>query len=108
MPCNKPTKLRTVFEASPLLSLTCSRFSIWRGTISRASGIILTADGYIATNYHAVQGADAVEIRFFRVGCASPRGEKKSSSSGGEHRMRNLGLEGNADRDPQNLHVPTR
>jgi S1-C subfamily serine protease len=32
---------------------------------ARASGIILTADGYIATNYHAVRGADAVEIRFF-------------------------------------------
>ena len=32
----------------------------------RASGIILTTDGYIATNYHALQGADAVEIRFFR------------------------------------------
>jgi S1-C subfamily serine protease len=31
----------------------------------RASGIILTADGYIATNYHALQGGDAVEIRFF-------------------------------------------
>jgi len=32
---------------------------------SRASGVILSADGYIATNYHALQGADAVEIRFF-------------------------------------------
>jgi S1-C subfamily serine protease len=32
---------------------------------SSASGIILTADGYIATNYHALQGADAVEIRYF-------------------------------------------
>lgn len=32
---------------------------------ARASGIILTADGYIATNYHALQGGDAVEIRFF-------------------------------------------
>ena len=32
---------------------------------AHASGIILTADGYIATNYHALQGADAVEIRFF-------------------------------------------
>ena len=32
---------------------------------TRASGIILTADGYIATNYHALQGGDAVEIRFF-------------------------------------------
>jgi serine protease Do len=32
---------------------------------ARASGIILTADGYIATNYHALQGADTVEIRFF-------------------------------------------
>ncbi len=32
---------------------------------ARASGVILTADGYIATNYHALQGADAVEIRFF-------------------------------------------
>ena len=30
-----------------------------------ASGVILTADGYIATNYHALQGADALEIRFF-------------------------------------------
>jgi hypothetical protein len=30
-----------------------------------ASGVILGADGYIATNYHALQGADAVEIRFF-------------------------------------------
>ncbi len=30
-----------------------------------ASGVILTADGYIATNYHALQGADAIEIRFF-------------------------------------------
>lgn len=30
-----------------------------------ASGVILTADGYVATNYHALQGADAVEIRFF-------------------------------------------
>src|SRR5271157_2137647 len=32
---------------------------------SRASGVILSADGYIATNYHALQGADSVEIRFF-------------------------------------------
>jgi S1-C subfamily serine protease len=32
---------------------------------ARASGIILTADGYIGTNYHALQGADRVEIRFF-------------------------------------------
>jgi hypothetical protein len=32
---------------------------------SSASGVILSADGYIATNYHALQGADAVEIRFF-------------------------------------------
>ena len=32
---------------------------------SRASGVILSADGYIGTNYHALQGADAVEIRFF-------------------------------------------
>ena len=32
---------------------------------ARASGVILTADGYIATNYHALVGADAVEIRFF-------------------------------------------
>ncbi len=32
---------------------------------ARASGVILTADGYVATNYHALQGADAVEIRFF-------------------------------------------
>ena len=31
-----------------------------------ASGIILTADGYIVTNYHVLQGGDAVEIRFFR------------------------------------------
>ena len=33
--------------------------------LARASGLILTADGYIATNYHALEGADAVEIRFF-------------------------------------------
>ena len=32
---------------------------------SRSSGVILSADGYIATNYHALQGADAVEVRFF-------------------------------------------
>jgi hypothetical protein len=32
---------------------------------ARASGIILTADGYVATNFHAVQGADSVEIRYF-------------------------------------------
>lgn len=32
---------------------------------ARASGVILAADGYIATNYHALEGADAVEIRFF-------------------------------------------
>src|ERR1039458_2774755 len=32
---------------------------------SLASGVILVADGYIATNYHALEGADAVEIRFF-------------------------------------------
>ena len=32
---------------------------------ARASGIILTPDGYIATNFHAVQGADSVEIRYF-------------------------------------------
>jgi len=32
---------------------------------ARASGVILTSDGYIATNYHALKGADAVEIRFF-------------------------------------------
>src|SRR5208337_3084610 len=30
-----------------------------------ASGVILSADGYIGTNSHALQGADAVEIRFF-------------------------------------------
>ena len=30
-----------------------------------ASGILLSADGYIGTNYHVVQGADSVEIRFF-------------------------------------------
>lgn len=34
--------------------------------LAGASGIILTADGYIATNYHALQGADSVEIRYFR------------------------------------------
>ena len=32
---------------------------------SSSSGIILTADGYIATNYHALQGADTVEVRYF-------------------------------------------
>lgn len=32
---------------------------------ARASGVVLTADGFIATNYHALAGADAVEIRFF-------------------------------------------
>jgi hypothetical protein len=32
---------------------------------ARASGIILTPDGYIATNYHALQGGDEVEVRFF-------------------------------------------
>ena len=32
---------------------------------ARASGIVLTDDGYIATNYHALRGADSVEIRFF-------------------------------------------
>jgi hypothetical protein len=32
---------------------------------SLASGVILAADGYIAANYHALEGADAVEIRFF-------------------------------------------
>jgi hypothetical protein len=32
---------------------------------SLASGVILAADGYIATNYHALEGADAIEIRFF-------------------------------------------
>src|SRR5262245_54889733 len=32
---------------------------------ARASGIILSSDGYIATNYHALQGADSIEIRFF-------------------------------------------
>lgn len=32
---------------------------------ARASGVILTADGYIATNYHALAGADEAEIRFF-------------------------------------------
>ena len=30
-----------------------------------ASGVILTADGYVATNLHALRGADQVEIRFF-------------------------------------------
>lgn len=34
--------------------------------LAGASGIILTADGYIATNCHALQGADSVEIRYFR------------------------------------------
>jgi hypothetical protein len=32
---------------------------------SRASGIILAPDGYIATNCHALQGGDEVEVRFF-------------------------------------------
>ena len=32
---------------------------------SSASGIILATEGYIATNYHALQGADAVEVRYF-------------------------------------------
>jgi S1-C subfamily serine protease len=32
---------------------------------ARGSGIILSADGYIGTNYHVLQGADAVEVRFF-------------------------------------------
>jgi S1-C subfamily serine protease len=32
---------------------------------ARASGIILTSDGYVATNYHALFGADSVEIRYF-------------------------------------------
>jgi Trypsin-like peptidase domain len=37
-----------------------------KGTLhARASGIILTPDGYIATNYHALQGGDEVEVRFF-------------------------------------------
>lgn len=35
------------------------------GLYARASGVILSSDGYIATNFHALQGADAVEIRFF-------------------------------------------
>src|SRR6202158_4080990 len=30
-----------------------------------ASGIILSAEGYIGTNYHALQGADTAEVRFF-------------------------------------------
>lgn len=41
--------------------LTRKAGALWVG----ASGIILTADGYIATNYHAVQGADSIEIRYF-------------------------------------------
>src|SRR5207245_2642483 len=32
---------------------------------SRGSGVILSADGYIATNYHALQGAETIEIRYF-------------------------------------------
>ena len=32
---------------------------------ARASGVILSPDGYIGTNYHALQGADTLEIRYF-------------------------------------------
>ena len=32
---------------------------------ARGSGIILSSDGYIATNYHVLEGADSVEVRFF-------------------------------------------
>jgi len=46
---------------------------------ARASGVILTADGYIATNYHALQGADAVEIRFF----ANPKDSEDYQSFNG-------------------------
>jgi serine protease Do len=30
-----------------------------------ASGVILSAEGYIGTNHHALQGADTAEVRFF-------------------------------------------
>ena len=57
-------------EAEKVFASTASKvvFLITRKSgelYARASGVILTADGYIATNYHALQGADAVEIRFF-------------------------------------------
>jgi S1-C subfamily serine protease len=36
------------------------------GTLhATASGVILSADGYVGTNYHALQGADTAEVRFF-------------------------------------------
>src|SRR5579864_8377306 len=49
-------------SASKVVFLITRKSSELYGT---ASGVILTADGYIATNYHALRGADAVEIRFF-------------------------------------------
>lgn len=33
--------------------------------IELASGILLSDDGYIVTNYHALQGADSIEVRYF-------------------------------------------
>jgi len=36
------------------------------GTLhASASGVILSTDGYIGTNFHALQGADTAEVRFF-------------------------------------------
>lgn len=46
---------------------------------ARASGVILAPDGFIATNYHALQGADAVEIRFF----ANPKDSEDYQSFNG-------------------------
>jgi S1-C subfamily serine protease len=57
-------RAETVFanSASKVVYLTTRRLGTLHAT---ASGVILSADGYVGTNYHALQGADTAEVRFF-------------------------------------------
>ena len=40
----------------------CSISAVWAGAASSGSGIVLTQDGYLATNAHVVSGAQAVSV----------------------------------------------
>jgi len=57
-------RAETVFanSASKVVYLITRRSGTLHAT---ASGIILSAEGYIGTNYHALQGADTAEVRFY-------------------------------------------
>ena len=54
--------LQDIYESciQSVVSISCS----YRGGSSTGTGVVLTADGYIVTNAHVVEGAQSIRIRF--------------------------------------------